>query len=280
MTGFPLLGRMAFGLRTPKVRVPGRDIAGTVEAVGARRHRLRRGRRGLRQLRATSSGSFAEFGLARANRLAPKPANLTFEQAAAVPISGSPRSRPCARPRSSPASPSPSLGASGGVGSYVVQMAKAARRRGHRRRPARPSSTWSGTSGPTTSSTTPERDYADGRPLRRDHRHRRQPLPGRAASGAHPEGPLRDRRRRDRRPLARRLRPQHPRRPALPVRRPDPRHGRLRSENADDLVALTETDRVRPGHPGRRAHLPPGRRRRWRCATSSTARPAASCLLP
>lgn len=126
MTGVPLLGRMAFGLRSPKVRVPGRDIAGTVEAVGADVAAFAVGDEVYGSCGATSSGSFAEFGLARANRLAHKPANLTFEEAAAVPISGLTAIQAVRKAKVQDGQSVAVLGASGGVGSYVVQMAKAA----------------------------------------------------------------------------------------------------------------------------------------------------------
>lgn len=126
MTGYPLLGRMAFGLRTPKVRVPGRDIAGTVEAVGPGVTGFAVGDEVYGSCGATRSGSLAEFGLARANRLAPKPTNLTFEQAAAAPISGWTALQTVRKAEIQPGQSVAVLGASGGVGSYVVQMAKAA----------------------------------------------------------------------------------------------------------------------------------------------------------
>lgn len=125
MTGYPLLGRLAFGLRTPKVRVPGRDIAGTVEAVGPDVTGFAVGDEVYGSCGATSSGSLAEFGVARANRLAPKPANVTFEQAAAAPISGWTALQAVRKAEIQPGQSVAVLGASGGVGSYVVQMAKA-----------------------------------------------------------------------------------------------------------------------------------------------------------
>jgi NADPH:quinone reductase-like Zn-dependent oxidoreductase len=102
--GRPYLVRaMGYGLRAPKARVPGLDVAGTVEAVGGNATGLQPGD----EVFGTARGSFAEFASAPQDRLAPKPAKLTLEQAAAVPISGTPRSRACAtRGRSRPASTS------------------------------------------------------------------------------------------------------------------------------------------------------------------------------
>ena len=86
MTGEPYLVRaMGFGLRKPKVAVRGRDVAGVVEAVGAR---VTRFGAGDEVYGTCQSGSFAEYAAAPQNRLAAKPANVSFEQAAVVPISG------------------------------------------------------------------------------------------------------------------------------------------------------------------------------------------------
>lgn len=126
MTGLPLLGRLAFGLRTPKVRVPGRDVAGTVVDVGPGVSGFAVGDEVYGSAGATASGSFAELALARANRLAPKPTNLSFEQAAAAPISGWTALQAVSKAQIQPGQSVAVLGASGGVGSYVVQMAKAA----------------------------------------------------------------------------------------------------------------------------------------------------------
>src|SRR6266508_2540169 len=84
MTGLPYLIRMSSGLRRPKVRVRGQDVAGRVEAVGKDVRRFQPGD----EIFGTCDGSFAEFATAREDKLAPKPANLTFEQAATVPTTG------------------------------------------------------------------------------------------------------------------------------------------------------------------------------------------------
>ena len=96
MAGKPYLLRiMGFGLRKPKVPVRGRDVAGVVEAVGSSVTRFQPGD----EVFGTADGSFAEYASAPEARLAPKPANLTFEQAAVVPISGGPPSKACAKGR-------------------------------------------------------------------------------------------------------------------------------------------------------------------------------------
>src|ERR687898_2363469 len=85
MTGLPYLVRlMGFGLRKPKIRIRGTDVAGTVEAAGKNVTQLKQGD----PVYGTCDGSFAEYACAKAERFAPKPANLSFQQAAAVPISG------------------------------------------------------------------------------------------------------------------------------------------------------------------------------------------------
>jgi NADPH:quinone reductase-like Zn-dependent oxidoreductase len=123
MTGLPYLVRvMGYGLRTPKVRVRGRDVAGRVEAVGTNVTRFHPGE----EVFGTCEGSFAEYVRARADKLAPKPANLTFEQAAAVPISGLTALQGLRdKGKVQPGQKVLIIGAAGGVGSFAVQLAKA-----------------------------------------------------------------------------------------------------------------------------------------------------------
>ncbi len=124
MTGEPyLLRAMGFGLRKPKVAVRGRDLAGVVEAVGAQ---VTRFRPGDEVYGTCEGGSFAEYAAAAQQRLASKPANASFEQAAAVPISGVTALqgvRDCGRVQ--PGHQVMVIGAAGGVGSFAVQIAKA-----------------------------------------------------------------------------------------------------------------------------------------------------------
>ena len=122
MTGRPYAVRLGFGLRRPKVAGRGRDLAGVVAAVGARVTRFRPGD----EVYGTClSGSFAEYARARESKLAIKPANLTFPQAAAVPVSGVTALqavRDVAEVRSGQRVLV--IGAAGGVGSYAVQLAR------------------------------------------------------------------------------------------------------------------------------------------------------------
>ncbi len=123
MTGQPYLMRvLGFGLRAPKTRVRGMDVAGTVEAAGKNVTRFRAGD----DVFGTCDGAFAEYAVARAGTLAPKPANLTFEQAAAVPTSAVVALHGLRhRGEILPGQQVLIIGASGGVGMFAVQLAKA-----------------------------------------------------------------------------------------------------------------------------------------------------------
>jgi len=123
MTGTPYLMRiMGFGFRGPKNRVPGIDVAGTVAAVGSAVTRFGVGD----EVFGMSRGSFAEYAAAREDKLAHKPANVSFEQAAVVGISGGTALQALTAGRLQPGQQVLIIGASGGVGSYAVQLAKAA----------------------------------------------------------------------------------------------------------------------------------------------------------
>jgi NADPH:quinone reductase-like Zn-dependent oxidoreductase len=122
MTGKPYLMRiMGFGFRGPKNRVAGLDVAGTVVAVGSDVTRFKAGD----EVFGISRGSFAEYAAAREDKLAPKPAGLSFEQAAVVPISGGTAIQALQAGRVEAGQRVLIIGASGGVGTYAVQLAKA-----------------------------------------------------------------------------------------------------------------------------------------------------------
>ena len=122
MTGLPYLGRLVIGLRAPKSRVRGQDVAGRVEAVGERVTRFQPGD----EVFGTCHGSFAEYATAREDKIAPKPANLTFEQAATVPSTGTTALQGLRNIRKvQPGHKVLIIGAAGGVGSFAVQIAKA-----------------------------------------------------------------------------------------------------------------------------------------------------------
>jgi NADPH:quinone reductase-like Zn-dependent oxidoreductase len=122
MTGLPYLGRLAFGFRRPKKQVPGLDLAGTVVAIGSSVSRFEVGD----PVFGIGRGSFAEYAAAREDKLARKPANLTFEQSAVVPVSGLTAIQGLRDAgRVEAGQRVLIIGASGGVGTYVVQLAKA-----------------------------------------------------------------------------------------------------------------------------------------------------------
>jgi len=122
MTGLPYMLRIVgFGLRTPNIRVRGIDVAGTVELVGKNVSQFRTGD----AVFGTCEGAFAEYTRVPEKNLALKPANLSLEQAAAVPTSAfaalqALRDRGEIRPGHSVLI----VGASGGVGVFAVQIAK------------------------------------------------------------------------------------------------------------------------------------------------------------
>ncbi|MCE3293870.1 MAG: NAD(P)-dependent alcohol dehydrogenase [Arthrobacter sp.] len=121
MTGLPYLGRLAFGIRKPKDRVLGLDLAGVVEAVGPDVTRFAVGD----AVYGSGRGSFAEYAVAPETKLAVKPKTLSFEQAAAVPVSAVTALQGLRAGKIREGQKVLVTGASGGVGSYAVQLAKA-----------------------------------------------------------------------------------------------------------------------------------------------------------
>ncbi|MHA7295283.1 NAD(P)-dependent alcohol dehydrogenase [Arthrobacter sp. HLT1-21] len=121
MTGKPYLLRLVFGLRTPRQQVPGLELAGTVTEVGSEVSGFQPGD----EVFGFGAGAFAEYAVARADKLAHKPPSLSFERAAVVPVSavtalqGLREIGRLVRGQSVLV-----IGASGGVGSYAVQLAK------------------------------------------------------------------------------------------------------------------------------------------------------------
>ncbi len=123
MTGRPYMARPALGLRRPKIRVRGWDVAGTVEAVGAG---VTTFRPGDEVMGVAEAGSFAEFAVTPAEKLVRKPANVSFEQAAAVPVSGVTALQVLHdKAMVLPGQKVLVIGAAGGVGTMAVQIAKA-----------------------------------------------------------------------------------------------------------------------------------------------------------
>jgi NADPH:quinone reductase-like Zn-dependent oxidoreductase len=122
MAGMPYAMRLAgFGVRSPKASNPGRAFAGSVQSVGASVTRFAPGD----AVYGTCDGSFAEFARVLPKRLAAKPANLSFEQAAAAPISGVTALQAVRKAQVRPGQTVLVVGASGGVGTFAVQIASA-----------------------------------------------------------------------------------------------------------------------------------------------------------
>src|SRR5262245_57871559 len=123
MAGKPYMARQVIGFSRPKVRIRGWDVSGTVEAVGSAVTAFRPGDEVLGE---AQRGSFAELTVAPADKLVRKPSRLSFEQAAAVPVSGTTaiqalRDHGNVQPGQSVLV----IGAGGGVGTFTVQIAKA-----------------------------------------------------------------------------------------------------------------------------------------------------------
>ena len=122
MTGKPYVARLFVGLRKPKNPIPGRDAAGTVAAVGSSVSRFAIGD----EVYGVAPGSFAEYAVAPEDKLARKPENLSFAQAAAIPVSAGTALQALVDAGRVQAGQSVLVvGASGGVGTYAVQLAKA-----------------------------------------------------------------------------------------------------------------------------------------------------------
>jgi NADPH:quinone reductase-like Zn-dependent oxidoreductase len=123
MTGTPYAVRLAIGLRRPRQPIPGLDLAGTVTEVGAAVTRFAPGN----DVYGIGSGTFAEYAIAKEGKLAARPATLTHEQAATVPVSAITALQAVTDLAGVRAGQRVLVtGASGGVGSYAVQIAVAA----------------------------------------------------------------------------------------------------------------------------------------------------------
>jgi NADPH:quinone reductase-like Zn-dependent oxidoreductase len=121
MSGVPYAMRlMGFGVRTPRASNPGRAFAGTVESTGTLA-----GFGIGDEVYGTCDGAFAELVRVEPTKLAPKPTNLSFEQAAAAPISGVTALQAVRKARVESGQRVLVTGASGGVGTFTVQIARA-----------------------------------------------------------------------------------------------------------------------------------------------------------
>ena len=124
MNGFPYIARPAplYGLRKPRNPIRGTDLAGHVEAVGSGVTRFHPGD----EVFGSSIGSYAEFAAAPEDTLAIKPTNVTFDQAAAVPMAGTVALQAVRdHGKVGPGHQVLINGAAGGIGTFAVQIAKA-----------------------------------------------------------------------------------------------------------------------------------------------------------
>jgi NADPH:quinone reductase-like Zn-dependent oxidoreductase len=125
LKGEPFLARFAFGLFKPKYSIPGGDIAGTVEAVGKDVTQFQPGDKVFGDLSGCGWGGYAEYAAVPEKALAIKPANLSYEEAAAVPMAGVTALQSLRdKGRIQPGQRILINGASGGVGTFAVQIAK------------------------------------------------------------------------------------------------------------------------------------------------------------
>lgn len=120
--GAPFLVRLMAGLRRPKDQRLGTDLAGVVEAAGRNVTQFRPGD----EVFGAAKGAYAEYACAREDKIAPKPANVSFEQAAAVPVAGLTALQALRDTARLQAGETLLInGAAGGVGTFAVQIAKA-----------------------------------------------------------------------------------------------------------------------------------------------------------
>ena len=126
LTGKPLLARLAFGITKPKYRIPGGDMAGIVETIGANVTRFQVGDEVYGDLSSCGWGAFAEYVAVDEKKLVLKPHNLSFTEAAAVPMAATTALQAIRNKGKVRAGQKVLIhGASGGVGTFAVQIAKA-----------------------------------------------------------------------------------------------------------------------------------------------------------
>lgn len=125
LRGTPLPFRLVAGLRTPRFRVIGTDVAGTVESVGRLVTQFRPGDEVIGELSRWGFGAYAEFVAAPAHMFVLKPANLSFDEAAALPTAGCTALQGLRRGGIARGQRVLINGAAGGVGTFAVQLAKA-----------------------------------------------------------------------------------------------------------------------------------------------------------
>lgn len=126
MTADIFLVRLSMGLFQPKNNIPGADIAGRVEKVGRNVRQFKPGDDVFGDISACGSGGFGEYVSVQEKHLAPKPANVTYEEAAAIPMAALTALQGLRdEGKIQPGQKVLIQGSSGGVGSFAVQIAKA-----------------------------------------------------------------------------------------------------------------------------------------------------------
>jgi NADPH:quinone reductase-like Zn-dependent oxidoreductase len=125
LRGTPLPFRLVAGLTRPKYKIIGNDVAGIVEAVGKHVTQFKPGDEVFGEVSRCGFGAYAEYVVARETALAPKPANLTFEESAAVPTAGCTALQGLRKGSIQSGQKVLIHGAAGGVGTFAVQIAKA-----------------------------------------------------------------------------------------------------------------------------------------------------------
>ena len=219
MNGFPYIARPAplYGLLKPRNPVRGTDVAGQVEAIGSGVTRFQPGD----EVFGSSTGSYAEFAAAAEDTLALKPANLTFEQAATVPMAGTVALQAIRdHGKVGPGQQVLINGASGGIGTFAVQIAKALGAEVTAVASTRNMDLLRSIGADhvidyTTADFTEQR-----RALRLHPRQRVEPLAVRAAARAHPDRDAHPERRQLRQPLVLQRGAARAGRRAVPLRRP------------------------------------------------------------
>ncbi|RDW15430.1 NAD(P)-dependent alcohol dehydrogenase [Oceanobacillus chungangensis] len=126
LKGYPLLARLVFGVRKPKFTIPGGDMSGTVEAVGKNITQFQPGDEVFGDLSGSGWGAFAEYAAVPEEAIVRKPHNLSFEEAAAVPMAAVTALQAIRnKGKLKPGQKVLVHGATGGVGLFAVQIAKA-----------------------------------------------------------------------------------------------------------------------------------------------------------
>ena len=220
MSGLPYVARPVYGLRKPKVATRGTDVAGVVEAIGSAVTRFSVGD----EVYGSARGSYAEYAAAAEDQLAPKPASLTFEEAAAVPMAGLVALQ-AVRDHGKVRAGQKVLinGASGGIGTFAVQIAKALGAEVTAVVSTRNVELVRSIGADHVIDYTKEDFTKSGQAVRLHPRQRVEPLAVRPAPCPHPDRDARAERRSLRQEVDGQWRSDRPGQGAVPVREPDPR---------------------------------------------------------